>query len=219
MRPMLLCLLICTVFIACKPRAILMRPILLRANGCTYSTSRISSDTIPLVLITFALMLANCSFCCNHLKVRYVSFDTDLSTLRKFPIGRKLETHFYPIFVVFVMSDSPHSINIALIIHLLQDIYPTASKIFCQRTKILYQSIGLRKCISHTGQFLWCWQLLASAISPETHFLCLFVTFTTCTTITKTVPLWVTLLLILLSNDIEMNPGPFYHVMITFSLP
>ena len=51
----------------------------------------------------------------------------------------------------------------------------------------------------------------ASAISPSTHILSICVTIIYCNIITKRVPPWVSLLLILLSNDIELNPGDDYH--------
>ena len=203
MRPMLICLLICAVFNAPNPRAIPMRPNL-QANGYTYSTFPISSDSIPPVLIFFALMLACCSFCCNRLNVRYVSFDTDLSTLRKPFKGRKTGTYLQLIFLGLLMNDSPYDITAALIVDLLlihvpMDLYPFITELSDHR-KLLYQIYP----------FVTCLQLLLSAVCPESHFLCLFIIFTTCTFITKKVPLWVSLLLILLSNDIEMNPGPSY---------
>ena len=53
--------------------------------------------------------------------------------------------------------------------------------------------------------------MLVIVVCPEFHIVCLFITFITCTFISRKVPLWVSLLLILLSNDVEMNPGPSYH--------
>ena len=50
--------------------------------------------------------------------------------------------------------------------------------------------------------------LLMSAVSPVSHLLCLLVFFVTCSLISRKVPVWVSLLLVLLSNDVEINPGP-----------
>ena len=46
------------------------------------------------------------------------------------------------------------------------------------------------------------------SISLVSCFLCILVLQISCKTITKNVPHWLTLILILLTNDIEQNPGP-----------
>ena len=150
MRPMLICLLICAVFNASNPRATPMRPNL-QANGYTYSTFPTSSDSIPPVLIIFALMLACCSFCCNHLNVRYVSFDTDLSTLRKPFKGRKTGTYLQLIFLGLLMTDLPNDITVALIVNLLlihspMDLYPYTTALL-DHQKLLSQICPYVTCL------------------------------------------------------------------------
>ncbi|MCH2417084.1 MAG: hypothetical protein MK195_10055, partial [Acidimicrobiales bacterium] len=49
------------------------------------------------------------------------------------------------------------------------------------------------------------------AVTPASYALSFVITFILCSKITRDVPLWVSLLLILLSNDVELNPGPHYH--------
>ena len=53
--------------------------------------------------------------------------------------------------------------------------------------------------------------LFLIAVSPVAHLLSLAIMFILCSYITRNVPTWVSLLLILLSNDIEIHPGPQYH--------
>ena len=223
MRPQLLCLLLCTVFsdcqytltytvcTACVPCATPMRPnlpricdnylseeYLFRAITLTESSF---SDIIQLTILLFALVLSISACCCNNLEVKFLSFDTNLSLLKQSPTKKtKTESYLYLMLLFILVIDASCDINIAMLLLLPIDVYPVFAKLS-----------GFRKCISRIGPFAFCLQLLASAICPETHFLCLFIIFITCTSITKKVPLWVTLLLILLSNDIEMNPGPSYH--------
>ena len=53
--------------------------------------------------------------------------------------------------------------------------------------------------------------MFAMAISPASHLLCLIVFQMLCHSFAKRVPAWLSILLILLSNDIHMNPGLQYH--------
>ena len=50
-----------------------------------------------------------------------------------------------------------------------------------------------------------------AAVTPTSYFVSLVATYALCLHMTKKVPPWVPLLLILLANDIELNPGPNYH--------
>ena len=49
------------------------------------------------------------------------------------------------------------------------------------------------------------------AVTPISYLVLLVATYALCVQLTAEVPPWVPLLLILLSNDIELNPGPNYH--------
>ena len=53
--------------------------------------------------------------------------------------------------------------------------------------------------------------IFSLAITPAASILCLLVTQIQGHLWTKNTPYWLPLFLILLSNDIEMNPGPYYH--------
>ena len=201
-----------TVCTACVPCATPMRPNLsricenhlseeyfLRTNTLTEYAS--FSDIIQFTILLFVLVLSISVCFCKNLDVKFISFDTNLSLLKQYPEKKtKTESYLYLILLLFLVIDTSFDINIAMFLHLPIDVYP-----------VFPQLSGFRKFISRIGPFAFCLQLLASAICPETHLLCLFIMFITCTSITKKVPLWVTLLLILLSNDIEMNPGPSYH--------
>ena len=201
-----------TVCTACVPCATPMRPNLsqisenypsaeyfLRTNTLTEYAS--FSDIIQFTILLFVLVLSISLCCCKNLDVKFISFDTNLSLLKQCPKKKtNTESYLYLILLFILVVDTSFDINIAMFLQLPIDVYP-----------VFAQLSGFRKCISRIGPFAFCLQLLASAICPETHLLCLFIIFITCTSITKKVPLWVTLLLILLSNGIEMNPGPSYH--------
>ena len=49
------------------------------------------------------------------------------------------------------------------------------------------------------------------ATTPNTQYVCICVFQIFCYSFAKTLPPWVSILLILISNDIEQNPGPGYH--------
>ena len=197
---------------ACVPCATPMRPNLSRTcenylsqeypfRAITLTEHFSFSDIVQFTILLFVLVLSISVCFCNNLEVKFLSFDTNLSLLKQSPTKKtNTESYLYLMLLFILVIDASCDINIAMLLHLPIDVYPVFAKLS-----------GFRKCISRIGPFAFCLQLLASPFCPETHFLCLFIIFITCTIITKKVPIWVTLLLILLSNDIEMNPGPSYH--------
>ena len=84
-----------------------------------------------------------------------------------------------------------------MLFHFSFDFYPLVAILF-----------KFRRRFSRTYPFFLSLNLLTSAVSPVSHLLCLLIFFVTCSLISRKVPKWVSLLLVLLSNDIEMNPGP-----------
>ena len=135
-------------------------------------------------------------------KVRFVPFNTNLSTMRKFSVGKKIESYLFLILLGFLISDTPYDINVAMLFNIPLNLYPIATKI-----------LGLCKPLSRACPFITSLYLLATAVCPASHLLCLIIIFITCTYVSRKVPVWVSLLLVLLSNDIEINPGPglSYH--------
>ena len=117
---------ICSVFNACIPCANPTRPNFLRnSEKLLTNFPNFTAGTIfQIFLIQLGLGFAILSLCSSHLKVRYVSFDTDLSTLRKSFVGKKDQLHLYLILSCFLISDNPCHINIAMLSHDPVNIYP-----------------------------------------------------------------------------------------------
>ena len=53
--------------------------------------------------------------------------------------------------------------------------------------------------------------MFSIAINPATHLLCVVVFQIICLSYTKISPPWLSSILVLISNDVERNPGPEYH--------
>ena len=66
---------------------------------------------------------------------------------------------------------------------------------------------NLRKSASWTINFICFFYISLISVSPESHLLCIFLTDSMCSMLLRNRPIWVPFLLILLSNDIELNPG------------
>ena len=196
-------LIICTIFNACVPCANPTRPNLLRSSERTliHPPNFTASTTFQFFLIQLGLVFT-LSLCSSHLKVRYVTFDTDLSTLRKSSAENKDQSHLYLIIFCLLICDIPSYTTIAMLFHEPVDI-SSIVLIFSRRWKIF----------SRVCPFFLSLNLLISAVCPTSHFLCLVIIFITCNLISRKVPVWISVLLVLLSNDIEINPGPglSYH--------
>ena len=148
-------------------------------------------------LITFIYLIYFETF-----SVRYVTFDTDLSTLKKINITNPSEICAWLPFMLLGLffSVCSYETKLAWIIHICPFSTPLLSRVFklCKHLAFLFK-VSLS------------FYLLLIAVSPIAHILSLVITFIICSFVTKNVPLWVSLLLILISNDIEMHPGPQYN--------
>ena len=191
MRPSLQFILICTVFNASVLCADPVRPNHLRSAEITQTISYFYnlSGTFQLSLILLGLVLLVCSTCVSNLKVRYLPYDTNLSTLSKPPPGTKTQLPFYVVLLILLVSDNPCHINLAMLFHIPFDVYPHVAIL-----------LVFRRRISRSCPFLLSLNLLMSAVSPVSHLLCLLVFFVTCSLISRKVPVWVSLLLVLKFN-------------------
>ena len=134
---------------------------------------------------------------CNQ--VRFVSLDTNLNLFRKKSISKLFPCLFLlsAAMALLLFSECEKEQSIFFLIYMNPDfnfviVLPTRfNKMF---------SLTL----SATSSII----LFTSAFTPGTHLVCLFVFQNLCHSIVKTVPRWVSILLILLSNDIHLNPGP-----------
>ena len=150
---------------------------------------------LVLGLITFIYLIYFETF-----SVRYITFDTDLSTLKKRNFTNPSETWTWlPLILLWLFfSDCSYEIQHVWIIHTWPNPTFFLSKVF----KLCWLMAFLIT-ISLSVYLL--------LISPVAHILSLVITFMLCSFITRNVPTWVSLLLILLPNDIELHPGPQYH--------
>ena len=158
-------------------------------------------------LINFGLIsfLANLLFCFPCV---YVLFDRNLSTLNlKAKLKAKINYDFLYLWLsipisILIMSENTSDINISTIIYLCTST-PLEHNFFMstKRCKLLSPALSLSCYLCIT----------ASAVSPESHVLCILLTDLMCSTFLRNKPLWVPFLLILLANDVELNPGDHYH--------
>ena len=104
--------------------------------------------------------------------------------------------------IVLIASENPYDINIAMFFH------------FYVVTTLKYNfSISIKNCksVSFFTSFV-CYIIITSvSVCPKSHVLSIFLTNNMCSMLVRNKPFWVPFLLILLSNDIELNPGDHYQ--------
>ena len=76
---------------------------------------------------------------------------------------------------------------------------------------ILYLLYYFKKTISTTLFVVSMFLIFTISTTPSTQYVCIFVLQIFCLSFAKESPPWMSTLLILISNDIELNPGPGYH--------
>ena len=133
--------------------------------------------------------------------MRYITFDTDLSILKRNFTNPSVIWAWLPLILLrLLFRDFSYETKLAWIIDVCPNFTFVRSRVFnlC-RLMILLFTISLPH------------YLFLIAVSPVAHLLSLIIMFIVCSFIARNVPTWVSLLLILLSNDIELYPGPQYH--------
>ena len=145
---------------------------------------------------------------CNH--VKYVTFNTDLCTRRK-AITEKLPDGFWsffsPIMLGFLLCECP-DYQLHMFIIFINPSYGSVVKL------TLTLTLKFSKIVSWTLFTILSIYIYSIALTPGTYIVCLMVFQTWCHSLKKHVPLWLPIILSLLSNDINLNPGP--HFQITF---
>ena len=141
----------------------------------------------------------------KFLKVRYFPFDVDLSiNSRQISCDTSTSLNLWFVFLGIIINEMSYEILIAWFTHVTPSLYPFFVNIF---RKVFL----IRKTLQHLLICSVTLYLMAIATTPVTHILSFVIMLISCNWFTKNVPLWIPLLLILLSNDIELNPGPLYH--------
>ena len=135
-------------------------------------------------------------YLCNQ--VTFITYNTNLSSLKKSlnPTFPNLWLYFFILLQGLLLSEYPEGFCIQFLLLFSQgvpffNIRPTISK-------------HLARGCFHTS----CMLIFTDSISPATLILSIFVFQIWCHALSRNVPRWLPFLLILLANDIELNPGP-----------
>ena len=143
-----------------------------------------------LVILFWVILL----YICNQ--VKFVTFNTNLSLFKK-----NLNTTFPNLWLFLslfsqglLLSEYPESFSIQFLLQLwpfpfLTNLHPNVSK-----------------CLARGCFHISCALIFTDSISPATLLLSVFVFQIWCHALSRNVPRWLPLLLIILANDIELNP-------------
>ena len=145
-----------------------------------------------------------------HLRttVRYVTFTTNLTTLRKNKtVSTLTQALMIPLLAPltlllfgFLLDESPE--NYLPIIFFLPKL----------DFGIMFSlPLKLRKVLSQISFAILSIYLFYLATTPSACILCLLVFQNWCLSLTQISPQWLKILLIILSNDVHQNPGPPFH--------
>ncbi len=161
---------------------------------------------VQFTIVIIGLILFIFNLYCS-LQVAYVTFHTNLNIINRKTWDKSIFTSemneyiLYWLLLALIATESPFGINLANFLHF----YSGSSIKFHSPTLKVFRPASL--IISFVIYFY----ILAIAVTPVTHLLCLIITYFLCVKVIKNIPFWVPFLLILLSNDIELNPGDHYH--------
>ena len=157
-------------------------------------------------LIVYSLTSLIYFFTKTFVEVRFAPFDLNLTIKSK--IDKSFSNcdpnYFWLIFLMILVSETSYDIRIAWVFHTFRNFSPGI--IYSWKKLLIFRRPLNSICIS-----LLTLDATVMAVSPPAQLLSIVIIFVVCTRITKKVPPWVPLVLILLANDIELNPGPPYH--------
>ena len=154
-----------------------------------------------LASVCFSLLWLSLLHLCNH--VKYVTFDTNLCTRRKATTVKLPDCSWSPLLLIMLgllFCECPDFSLIMLIIS-INSICGSVVNLILRFSKIMSRTIFNILCI----------YIYSIALTPATCILSLMVFQVWCHLLTKNVPLWLPTILILLSNDIHLNPGPHFQ--------
>ena len=160
-------------------------------------------------LITYALVSLVYLSCLNFLYVEFLPFTTNISTKctksrkHRVPSSKNPDT-LWVLFLGILLTDTSYDVLIAWFFHVTPNLIPLIETLLM----MLFQ---IRSHFSLIYPLLLTLTILSSAMCPASHLFSLVTIHIFCSSLTKKVPPRVPLLLILLANDIELNPGPLYH--------
>ena len=144
---------------------------------------------LGLISLFWLILLHSCN------KANYVSFNTNLTLFKKKPnfIPSQLWFYFLLLLLWLLLCEQPEDFI----------------QFFLQYSpNFALPDRNISKRITQSCFHISCVFIFTDAISPETHTLSIFVFQIWCNVLSSNTPRWVPLLLILMANDIELNPGP-----------
>ena len=154
-----------------------------------------------LASVFFTLLWLFLLHLCNH--VKYVTFDTNLCTRRKATTSKLpdcLWSSYLLIMLGLLFCECPDFPLIMFII-----------SINSSCGSLVNLTLRFSKIMSRTIFSILCIYIYSIALTPVTCILSLMVFQIWCHSLTKNVPLWLPTILILLSNDVHLNPGPHFQ--------
>ena len=165
----------------------------------------INSINIPHIVILalgiFSLLWFFYLHLCNH--VTYVTFNTNLNLFRKkkpiFKPPQCLLLYLSLIMLGLLLSECPD-----LLLFFIINANLNFGNVFNLPHKVI--KIVSRNMVNILSIYIY-----SIAVTPASCFLCLFIFQILCHSLTKNVPHWLPFLLIIMSNDIHMNPGPNFQ--------
>ena len=171
-----------------------------------YNTSiEITCENIPqyLILGISLIIMLYLSYLHMCYKVRYVSFNTNLNLYNKKSNLKPPPFCWWYLSITMIgllLCECEKEQIIFLLIYMNPNL-----------TFILDLALNFKKIIAWTLLGTLSILIFTLSVTPTSHLLCLIVFQISCSTFVKPVPSWLSILLILLSNDIELNPGLEYH--------
>ena len=152
---------------------------------------------MSIILITFLwLIWVNLSS-----QVRYVSFNTNLSMYKNKSIQKSPCWDIYFLFIMLCLLYESGEDSIILLITWMNPNLALRVEIF----------LKLRNPITFILSGTIAIFMFSIAVTPVTQYFCLAIFQIVCHRHVKITPSWLSVILVLISNDIERNPGPEYH--------
>ena len=136
-------------------------------------------------------------YSCNQ--VKYITFNTNLTLFKKnsYIKSPKLWSYLSIVLLWMLLIEYPEDLSILYFLH-----YFPSLAFLLKLDPNIYKRLA-RSCF-HTI----CVFIFIEAVSPATLILSIFVFQIWCHELSSNVPRWLPFILILLANDIELNPGP-----------
>ena len=167
----------------------------------TFSVSfQISLILIGLIALVYKVLL--------NFQVVYLPFNSNLNLINLKTINKErnisyCDYHFLH-FLLFIIPATEMSYDVIITFFIF--LYSGSDQ-----NNYSFMILNICKCCSYLLPFMTYLCIAVRALSPISHILCFVLTLSMAYKIKRYPPLWVPLLLVLLSNDVELNPGDHYH--------